>query len=522
MSANPISYTNKDYASLLAALQQFASQQMPEWTDQSPNDVGVMLLELFCAMGDALFYNMDRIAGESFLATAVERRSVMNHLRLIGYELRAPLSASADLTLLFDPSATGSVTISQFAAFKTSAPGTALTFQYILTTPVVIDRGSLPFGLVDATGNVTVLPAGQTPTPPAGSTAYRAYQTLPVVQVDANVTNEILGSSDGSANQTFSLQRAPVIDDTLVVSVDEGAGPVVWTKVSSLLQSGPNDNVYQVRRDENETVWIEFGGPPYGRAPLAGVLNNISASYCAGGGVKGNVGANAISKPVTAIDKLKLVANLVPASGGADAEDSASAAQRAPQQFRSGNRAVTAADYVTLAQTFGFAKAQAQAAGWNRVRVVVAPEGGGQPSSTQVEDFQQFLAPKIMLGTQVDISGPLFTPLYLDVTVYYIPQYSAALIQQQVAQAVAAQLAFDTLTFNQHLYVSKIYEVIQEIDGVAGVNITTFAKGATYQAGSLPSTGQLIFGQVDPSELPQWQGFDGKTSTLTLTPGSGP
>ena len=123
MNGNPIGYTNKDYTSLLAALQRVASQQMPEWTDQSPNDVGVMLLELFCAMGDALFYNMDRIAGESFLSTAVERRSVMNHLRLIGYELRAPLSASADLTLLFDPSTTGSVTISQFAAFKTMGVG---------------------------------------------------------------------------------------------------------------------------------------------------------------------------------------------------------------------------------------------------------------------------------------------------------------------------------------------------------------------------------------------------------------
>jgi hypothetical protein len=522
MNGNPIGYTNKDYTSLLAALQRVASQQMPEWTDQSPNDVGVMLLELFCAMGDALFYNMDRIAGESFLSTAVERRSVMNHLRLIGYELRAPLSASADLTLLFDPSTTGSVTIPQFAAFKTMGAGTALTFQYILTTPVVFDRRALPYALVDATGAVTVLPAGQTPTPPQGSTAYRAYQTLPVVQVDANVTNEILGSSDGTANQTYSLQRAPVIDSTLVVSVDEGAGPVVWTNVASLLNSGPNDAVYQVRRDENETVWVEFGGPPYGRAPLSGVLNNISASYCAGGGVKGNVGALAIAKPVTAIDKLKLVANLSPASGGADAEDSASAAQRAPQQFRSGNRAVTAADYVTLAQTFGFAKAQAEAAGWNRVRVVVAPEGGGQPSTTMVEDFQRFLAPMIMLGAQVDISGPLFTPLYLDVTVYFVPQYSAALIQQQAGQAVAAQLAFDTLNFGQTLYISKIYEVIQEIDGVAGVNITTFAKGATYQAGSLPPTGQLVFGQVDPSELPQWQGFDGQTSTLTMAPGSGP
>jgi predicted phage baseplate assembly protein len=397
-----------------------------------------------------------------------------------------------------------------------------LTFQYLLATPITIDRGSLPFALVDATGAVTVLPSAQAPTPLAGVTAYRAYQSLPVVQTDGNVNNEILGSSDGSSNQNFSLQRAPLIDVSLVVSVNEGAGPVVWTRVDSLFQSGPEDAVYQVRRDENGTVWIEFGGPPYGRAPLAGVLNNISASYCVGGGAKGNVAALAISKPVTAVDKLKLVANLAPATGGSEAEDSTQAAQRAPQQFRSGGRAVTAADFVTLAQAFGFPKAQAKAVGWNRVRMVVAPEGGGQPSSTLVEDFQNFLAPKIMLGAQVEIGGPLFTPVYLDVTVFYIPQYSAALIQQQVAQAVAALLAFDALNFNQTIYISKIYEVIQEIDGVAGLNIATFAAGPVYAAGALPPTGQLVFGQVDPGELPQWQGFDNQTSHLTLQPGSGP
>ena len=45
-----------------------------------------MLLELVAAMGDSLFYNQDRIAGESFLETAVERRSLVQLLRLIGYE----------------------------------------------------------------------------------------------------------------------------------------------------------------------------------------------------------------------------------------------------------------------------------------------------------------------------------------------------------------------------------------------------------------------------------------------------
>jgi len=519
----PIGYTNKDYASLLASLQALARKAMPEWTDQSPNDLGVMLLELFCAMGDSLFYNQDRIACESFLGTAVERRSVMQHLRLIGYELRPPLAASADLTLLFKLGTTGPVTIPQWAAFKTTAAaaGAAITFQYIQPTPITFDRGGLPFAIVDAQGAIVVQAAGQ-PLPavlPTGSTAYLAYQTVPVTQIDANVTNEIVASSDGTAGQRYPLARAPVVDATLVVSVDEGAGPVTWTRVASLLNNQPSDTSYSVRRDENEKVWIEFGGASYGKAPLSG-MNNITASYCVGGGTKGNVPAGAISKPVTPIDQLKLVANQAVASSGADAEDTADAVVRGPQIFRAGGRAVTAADYVALAEAFGVAKALALPAGWNTIKLVVAPAGGGTPSDTLIQDLRAYLEPLRMMSSIVEIVGPTYVPVYLDVNVFLLPQYAANLVQQQVQQVVAAALAFDTLQFNQVLYISRLYEVIQEIPGVAGVDIDTFAAGPVYTPGALPSGGLLTFGQTDPSELPQWLGFDGVTSHLTTQPGS--
>ena len=202
MSHPQIDYTSKDYNSLLSALLKVASERFPEWTDQSPNDLGTMLVELFAYMGDSLFYNQDRIAGESFLETAVERRSLVQLLRLIGYELSPPAAASADLTLLFNnvPYTTlPPVVIPQFAAFKTTAvmTGTPISFQYIQTTPISIDRGSLPLGYVTAQGQLAVDANGNlltTAKPPAGSTPYRVYQSLPVVQVDADVVNEIVAS----------------------------------------------------------------------------------------------------------------------------------------------------------------------------------------------------------------------------------------------------------------------------------------------------------------------------------------
>ena len=85
-----IDYTKKDYPSLRDELLALARERLPEWTDHSPNDLGVVLVELFSHLGDIFLYYQDRIANESYLDTAVERLSVINLLRLIGYELRPP------------------------------------------------------------------------------------------------------------------------------------------------------------------------------------------------------------------------------------------------------------------------------------------------------------------------------------------------------------------------------------------------------------------------------------------------
>ena len=42
-----IDYTNKDYQSLVAALLEVGRERLPDWTDQSANDPGVVLTELF-------------------------------------------------------------------------------------------------------------------------------------------------------------------------------------------------------------------------------------------------------------------------------------------------------------------------------------------------------------------------------------------------------------------------------------------------------------------------------------------
>ena len=95
----PIDYLAKDYASFRQALLDFIPSRMPQWQERSEADLGIVLLELFAATADNLSYLQDRVASEAFLSTATQRRSVANHLALIGYQMDQGASAYTWLQL---------------------------------------------------------------------------------------------------------------------------------------------------------------------------------------------------------------------------------------------------------------------------------------------------------------------------------------------------------------------------------------------------------------------------------------
>lgn len=481
-----LDYTNKDYTSLREAMLELAGERLPEWTDHSPNDLGVTLLELVAYMGDMLLYYQDRIANESYLETALERQSVIKLLRLIGYELRPPTSASADLTLLFKDDATGIVTINPGAAFQTTAKatGTPVGFQYVRPDAFEID-------LDDA--NVAPII-----THSDGKT-YKRFETLPVVQVDASIAAEIIGSSDASAGQRFRLARVPLIVDQLDVRVDEGSGGVLWQRRDSLLNSLSGDSHYIVRREQDDVAVVEFGDGRHGRIPRRG-RNNITATYRVGGGRKGNVPALSITKAVTAIDHLKEVYNTEAATGGADAESSEEAVLRGPQLFRAQERAVTARDFEAHAKAFGVGKARARNAGWNRIELFVAPEGGGYATDTLKEDLRDFFEDKRIMTSILDIRDPQYINVCIRGTLQIDAYYFTEQVQQRVAKAIAELLAFEQVDFEYTFYLSKVYEAVEAIEGVDALHVSRLSKAGETTA--LPADGRLRFSW---NEIPRGQ-----------------
>jgi hypothetical protein len=467
-----IDYTNKDFQSLRQAILGLARYRLPEWTDQSPSDLGSLLVDLFAYMGDVVLYYQDRIANESFLATAVERRSVLHALRLIGYELAPPATASVDLTLYFKPPAAGATSLTtvpqgaQFASTPTSTTGPQI-FEY-RGPDLTIDLRS---DQVTQTSDRKLL----------------VYAGLPMVQSVAQATT-VIGSSTGEPNLSFPVPKSPVILDTLLVEVNEGAGWVTWDRVDSLLYhfagdggvtlSSAEDRDYYVQFDENDVCWVCFGDGTYGRIPPTG-QNNIRATWRIGGGSATNVAANSITTIKTTIPQLSAVTNPQAAAGGADHEDINHAKAFGPLAFRSGQRAVTLSDYVALAQQAGgVAKVRAAAPNWNTIELYVAP--AGDTASTVPEALRRrliaYFEDKRMAGTFVEVLDASYIPIDVSIELVYDRRYQPNAVLKAAEVAVRDLLAFNNVDFGMPLYLSDVYGKVEAVAGVTAMTVTRFRR----------------------------------------------
>jgi len=130
------------------------------------------------------------------------------------------------------------------------------------------------------------------------------------------IVNEIIGSSNGQANQEFTTLRGPVFDDSYSIEVDETGGQswVGWTPVDNFISSGETDRHYKASSTENGNLNTKFGNGTYGRKPPLGT-DNIRGTYRVGGDLDGNVGAGAITGNIDGIQYVAAVSNPMPALG---------------------------------------------------------------------------------------------------------------------------------------------------------------------------------------------------------------
>ena len=92
-------------ASMLAALSDADLPALQALRTRADDDFTIALLDGAATMADVLTFYQERLANESYLRTATERRSVLELARLIGYELHPGVAASTALAFTLDDAA---------------------------------------------------------------------------------------------------------------------------------------------------------------------------------------------------------------------------------------------------------------------------------------------------------------------------------------------------------------------------------------------------------------------------------
>jgi hypothetical protein len=501
-----IDYLSRDYNSFRQAVVDLIPLKLPEWTDRSEADFGIVLIELFAYIGDILSYYQDRIANEAFLDTAQERRSVIEHLRLIGYEMAPAAAAASNLSVIVANSVNSVVEVRKGDQFATQSgkDRRSVTFEYTGDKPLLINLGA-------ATHDSATKPDG------SKLKGFKEMRNVIPVREGKSILNEVIGVSNGRPNQRFRLAQPKLLRHSLEITLETAVPTPPWRLRKNLIYSqraftpeqldaleyqeriSPTlafsrgaDQDYMIETDENEVTMVVFGDGQYGQIPPTNV--RIIANYRVGGGTVGNVGAGQI-KGIAKAPQLQLlgakVVNRTPSSGGAERESIAQAIKYGPTVFSSMQRAVTAEDYVSQARLFpGVSKARAEAPSWNIINLYIAPMGNGElPTDILKKDLLTYFEDKRMLTSFLQIENPDYVAIEIRAEIDVVPYFVREKVRADAASAVQQLFDFEKVDFKQTLYLSKIYEALEGVDGVDNVFVSVFRRsGATTE---IPPEGRI-------------------------------
>lgn len=294
---------------------------------------------------------------------------------------------------------------------------------------------------------------------------------------------EVIGSGDGSkSTQQFTLSQSPLtytsaptvtgIESTLEVRVNG----ILWHETDTLAAASSTDRLYQTKTDDTDKVSVTFGNGQHG-ARLSSGAENVSATYRTGIGTSGNVDAEQISLLASRPLSVQGVINPAAATGGADREGGDSARRNIPLGVTSLDRLVSVQDYADFARTFaGIGKTSATLLTAGRRRIVHLTIAGSEniPINRTSDLFRNLVQALRQFGNP---SEPLQVALcevkllVISARIRVLPDFKLELVAPTIRAALLAAFSFDQRDLGQSVYESEVLSVIQNVPGVAYVDL---------------------------------------------------
>jgi hypothetical protein len=525
MSLTSPNLDDRDWRMLMQAARDRIRASCPEWTDLSPSDPGVALIDVFAYLTEILIYRVNRIPEKAYV----------EFLRLLGVTLRPAAAAVTELELAFaEDTEPRDVSIPPRTAVR-NASG-SVTFHTLSEVRLGPARTSARVAAVHGELASLVRSADGTPGFEVRLTGSGIAEGPHGTDVEVLVEEVRGAAASGDVAPTG-------------VSID-GRHFVRWHEVESFGEARPQGRVFVVDRHAGRIQFaparaLDGGGDVAALAAVPSAGAQVRVTWLRGGGPDGNVRPGELTElggvfaGVPDAPEGVVVRQPERALGGRAAETLEQALRRGPLELRRPFRAVTARDYEIVAESLPVvdrARAFTQRELWDHAEpgtvelAVVAADGGafGPEALARVSSELERRKP---LGTRCVVrpAGAKEVAVHTRLVVHAAADPAA--VRERVVARIGrlldprrAATGGGEWPFGRSLHVSRVYEACLAEPGVISVDdpelvvvhtpgddLTTVA--ADTQAGVFyVASGPEVFRSVDGGdgwELVHTVGADG-------------
>jgi hypothetical protein len=316
-----------------------------------------------------------------------------------------------------------------------------------------------------------------------------------------SVLNEVLGSGNATiANQQFKLEKSPLtyiaaptalndrgVQNTLHVYVNG----MRWQEVPSFFGRKPDEEIYIVRQDDEESSYVIFGDGVRGKRLDSG-NGNIMADYQYGAG-EAAPPADSITQLQSTVTGLSSLRNPLPAAGGKDADSAQALKKNAPRTALILGRAVSIKDMEAVALAApGVRNAQVEWR-WHPERqtpvvyVWYIGDAGIQVKLTQ--RLRSLTDPSLPIVVDRAVGVPLPLKIDIETDPRWRSEQTLAQLRDLLMKPVEGWLSPEQQGVGKAIFRSALFEKIQSVKSVTSVRHILWNNEPFNEYGMKPNPG---------------------------------
>lgn len=441
-----------DFDTIKSNLRGFLKAQS-EFSDYNFEGSGLsVLLDILAYNTHYMGYYLNMVSNEMFIDTALSRKSVVSHAKLLGYTPRSTVASRASINVSFTPvtnDANSTIVIPRFTRFISESKD-GVNYIFVNPTTRTITK-NISTGLF-VTENLEI----------------KEGQPLAITFTYSSQTNP---------KQIFELPESNIDTSTIEVRVQTSAENTTqntYILAEDATDVDSNANVYYIEENKNGKYQIYFGDGVIGKQLVEG--NIVIVTYLAATGVDAN-----------GLRSFKLSDTILPGStvtittssdstSGAAAESIDSIRFTAPKSFIAQNRAVTKNDYIALInRDYPYFDAVNVWGGeenvppvYGKVYFTAKPLGGYEITSTEIEFVKNsIIKPFSILTVTPEYVAADYNYLNIFANIYFDPTKTTKTPEEISAISIAAIQTFSNTnlnSFNSTFRASQLSRAIDDAD----------------------------------------------------------